>query len=953
MNPLIPLKWLLIVLLLSSNAWRVISATASMPNAAPPTFEFHPDVDVFPQNFAMVVDLEDRVYLGNAEGVLIYDGEYWQLVRLPNADIVRSLAFDGANRVYVGGYDAFGYIERTSTGEYHYNDLSALFADELRGELFADIWHLQVSDEAVYFVGLEHLFRVDRTSGEHTLTRHEGSFGPIAFFKDQIILQFRGEGFKTYEPASNSWHLVEGPDYSKTFVAALGVLNDTHLIIINPEDTWHLYDGVNFRALSGFDDLPHKGGITNARVISEEKLVLTTQAGRIIYVDIVTGQHDVIDVGNGFLPDVALSKTGNTLVVDDLGFYSVLWPARWQKIDKSGGLIGMVNRVVHHQSDTLVLTSSGAFISTPENANASKGFIKLPWTQYEAWDLLPLSADQMLFADSYEIKLIEGDRTTTIDDSTTARVFMPSAFISGRVYVGTELGLQILQLSATGWETVFRDDAMDNLRVTQIIERTAKDLIIGSERGGVRHLQVTTDETPEVTSRAAVGIDYGPDAPTGYVFKLDQQIIASTRQGFFELNDDHFRRISLPGLSEYQTTDPMVIRGTSDNLWAYTHNRLFRKNGNWHEENIHALRQGAISSIDFPDNQTVIGALGTIMLFNADQSRPTSETPQVTLSSAIVSSSSTSDRTVLPLGEINTSSADGRLTIRYAVADFNDPEAVRYRTRLRPIELNFSQWSDASEQSFVALSPDSYDLEVEARDSLGRVSRLVIPLKIEPQWHETLGFRLMASLFIIGGLLLTYNLLLRRRDRKVAEEHERLESMVSERTRALQSANQQLDKMAHLDGLTQIPNRRRLDTYLADVWRQCAERSRVMAVAIIDVDHFKRYNDSHGHQAGDQLLIELAGLLSSNLRRAEDLVARYGGEEFLVVLPGADEQAAHAVIDEMRRAVEQSNLSVTISAGLYCSTPDKEGSIEKIIEQADTALYSAKEGGRNRVVRAA
>ncbi len=155
--------------------------------------------------------------------------------------------------------------------------------------------------------------------------------------------------------------------------------------------------------------------------------------------------------------------------------------------------------------------------------------------------------------------------------------------------------------------------------------------------------------------------------------------------------------------------------------------------------------------------------------------------------------------------------------------------------------------------------------------------------------------------------------------------------------------------MAHLDGLTQIPNRRRLDAYLDDVWRQCVDRNRMMAIAIIDVDHFKKYNDTHGHQAGDELLVKLAQTLSSNLRRAEDLVARYGGEEFLVVLPGAEEHTAQEVIEEMRSQVEVSDMGITISAGVHANMPHNAMPLKDMIESADRALYQSKSQGRNRV----
>lgn len=1003
-----------------------LNARARLPDATPPIFQFRPAIDVYPQNFAIEIDREERVFLGNSEGVLIYDGEYWQLVSLPNGDIVRSLAFDGESRVYVGGYDAFGYLERRITGEFDYIDLTSRFREALGHELFADIWHIKVATNAVYFVGLEHLFRFEPTNGNHSLLRHAGSFGPIEEFQGKIILQFRGEGFKNY--VDGQWQLIEGtdlgtnsgtnsgtslgtslgtspvniegadknadrnadkrsgetPDYSRIFVSKLGVLDENRMIIINPEDTWHLYDGQTFEPLPQFDNLPHKGAITNARVIDSNNLVLVTQEGKVVYLNIATEEHNVIDVGNGFLPDVALSKTGNTLIVDDLGFHAVSWPARWKSLGKSAGLLGTINQVITHDDKTYLLSSSGAFISTQQHP----GFIKLDWTDYEAWKLLILPDSTMLFADSYEISLFKPAASTvndsnisdsnaidnqtidnqTIDNQTTARELLASRFHPGRIYVGTEFGIQILEQRGDTFKTVFRDDSMDNLRVTNIIEQSADTILIGSERGGVRQLKIVesqsttegesgrkTDAKNELRlfSTPAKGINYGEGSLLGYLYQFDERIIASTNAGFFTLEKDSFVPFKLGRLNEIKPDGALMLSQVNGQQWAYTHNRLFRKNGDWHEEDVSALRQGALTSISDANGTTVVGSLGTLLVFDAQLAQKESHSLPLTISSATVSTGKDEQVRALPLDNISISSANSRLRVRYALADFNDPNAINYRTRLRPSETQFSPWSPASEQSFVALTPNDYSLEIQAQDSHGRISEIIVPVEIRPQWHETLWSRAVTLIALMLMLYLCTYLFVQRRNRMLAIERARLESMVSERTRALESANQQLDKMAHLDGLTQIPNRRRLDSYLTDVWRQCAERSRVLAIAIIDVDHFKNYNDERGHQAGDQLLIELAQLLSRNLRRAEDLVARYGGEEFLVVLPGADEQAAMQVIDDMRRAVEDSSLDVTVSAGVYCTTPNSESSVSEIIELADTALYSAKEAGRNRVFKAA
>jgi diguanylate cyclase (GGDEF)-like protein len=155
--------------------------------------------------------------------------------------------------------------------------------------------------------------------------------------------------------------------------------------------------------------------------------------------------------------------------------------------------------------------------------------------------------------------------------------------------------------------------------------------------------------------------------------------------------------------------------------------------------------------------------------------------------------------------------------------------------------------------------------------------------------------------------------------------------------------------MAHVDGLTGVPNRRRLDEYLQAVWSNCREQSKPLSLLAIDVDHFKQYNDRRGHLAGDELLKDLVRECLGCLRRTEDLLARYGGEEFVVVLPGADVGVARTLAESMRAAVANSAMGVTVSIGVSSALPDDAALPTELFTRADEALYAAKRAGRNRV----
>jgi diguanylate cyclase (GGDEF)-like protein/PAS domain S-box-containing protein len=175
---------------------------------------------------------------------------------------------------------------------------------------------------------------------------------------------------------------------------------------------------------------------------------------------------------------------------------------------------------------------------------------------------------------------------------------------------------------------------------------------------------------------------------------------------------------------------------------------------------------------------------------------------------------------------------------------------------------------------------------------------------------------------------------------------------------ALQKANDELQRLAALDDLTQIANRRRFDDRLAQEWRRAQRDEKYLAVIICDIDHFKRYNDTYGHLNGDDALHAVAQAIHAALKRPMDLVARYGGEEFAMILPGTDIDGAERVANEVKEAVAELGIphqssgvgpTVTLSFGVAALIPGVDLSSKILIETADRALYRAKAGGRDQI----
>ena len=182
-----------------------------------------------------------------------------------------------------------------------------------------------------------------------------------------------------------------------------------------------------------------------------------------------------------------------------------------------------------------------------------------------------------------------------------------------------------------------------------------------------------------------------------------------------------------------------------------------------------------------------------------------------------------------------------------------------------------------------------------------------------------------------------------------------LERCVLERTHELTVLNGKLEGLSLTDGLTGIPNRRRFDEAIASEWVRGARLGQPLAVALLDVDWFKGYNDAYGHVAGDECLRQVARALAAAVCRTGDLVARYGGEEFAFIAPNTDAAGALNLAQKAAEAVRALNLAypgsgfgrVTASIGVAVATPD--GPSTPLLEAADRALYQAKELGRNRV----
>jgi diguanylate cyclase (GGDEF)-like protein len=192
---------------------------------------------------------------------------------------------------------------------------------------------------------------------------------------------------------------------------------------------------------------------------------------------------------------------------------------------------------------------------------------------------------------------------------------------------------------------------------------------------------------------------------------------------------------------------------------------------------------------------------------------------------------------------------------------------------------------------------------------------------------------------------------------RTRNEGKRLEVLVQKRTAEINEQRKLLEYLSLTDQLTGLPNRRNFDMRLDIEWRIAIREKQEISFLMLDIDHFKDYNDGYGHLQGDEVLFMIAKIIEHALKRPGDFVARWGGEEFAVLLSNTDASGALKIAESIRADVENMNVSLsngvtaklTVSIGVSTQIPEPDSSLDDFISAADKELYRAKGTGRNRI----
>ena len=942
---------LLLCLLVASMA-----TSADTLHGTPLLHRFQPeDYNATPQHWGITTDGNGRLYVGNVEGVLRYDGDHWDLIELPGKQIARDVVTGKDGRIYVGSYDTFGWLKTAPDGEIVYQELMTAAGLKDKDRDLGIIWQIIPTSDGIY-VHAEHsllFLSYDRTRKQSwPLPESIRSFYAIG---NTLYARDAGRGF--CQVVDGKFMLQPGG----------GLFAEQALAEVVPEDGWMLLIGEQgfFRAdPSGIAPLPDHAGIElqksnayTALPLSDGSLVIGSRTGELFRYGPDFRLRERVKLGSYGILALGADKEGGLWVGTEGELVRMSLPSPWSFIGAAQGLVGNVIDFEWYDGALWVATSQG-FLRLTTGAD---GKINSEPTNFNDMEAYALEATDSGLLMGYRNGLMVLDPGSTTPrslykaESEGVSELRASRFDPDLVYGLGDQHLFEIRRHDGRWQAP-TTLPLAGASAFGMVETARNEIWFGDGRGGPQRW--TLDPASGKLLRSEVfgardGLELDPQAGSS-VYLLEGQVHVLSGDHGFRYEALRFLPEVGPPFTLVDRPNELTVEETPLGAYAFTSRQLWFHAANskqWQPLHLGSQLAAGYGRVRYNKDGVLRAATWSGLLqFNPQEKQPTPAPLLLGFDLVTAESPDGEDVRHLPVvsqGKPIEIPEGYRLHFRYGLVSMDS--GLQFRYMVHGVTDNWSDWTDR-DLFIKAVTPGDYVLDVQARTRAGRTSGIAsYRYRILPAWYERWWVRLLAVLLLFGLIALLVQEFIRRRTQRYLEANRRLEARIAERTHELENVNRKLAELATEDALTGVSNRRALEQGLQREWYRCMDQRRPLSVLMIDVDHFKRYNDTHGHLEGDVLLRAIAQKLLAEHDPKRELLSRYGGEEFALLLPGVHLDEAQRRAEQVRAAMQTHAGGATVSIGVAGFVPSVQSESATLLRRADAALYRAKRAGRNRV----
>ncbi|MFL6262022.1 MAG: diguanylate cyclase domain-containing protein [Thermoanaerobaculia bacterium] len=961
-----------VLLLLAAGARAAPVPAAPAERGYPLIQTYEPSLpEASTESFDVTRDPRGVLYFANFAGVLVYDGAWWQRIEVGKGRSAFRVASDSNGRVAVGGDDEIGYLSPDGRGTLRYVSLLGLLPPQQRA--LGQTLSLQATPQGFVFTTGRWLLVWDGTRivtaatfpGDRPYAESFAVGREVCVWTREGISRLRGTRL---EP------MPGGEVFRNRRVDQILPAGGGMLVSVRGEGLFLLRDGkVTPFAPEASRWTAAKRLFCGAR-LADGRWALGSVLGGLLLLRPDGTIDQVIDAAAGlpddFVSGMVTDREGALWLSLNNGLARIEIASPLSVLDRRTGLQGQPYTVARHGGALWVGGSGGLFTTVGASPDGPPVRLRpVAGVPPGAWSLLSVDGD-LLLGSAFGVFQIRGAAARLVpgtEKASTTYVLARSTADPDRVWMGQENGLAAIRRTGDGWRYEGKIEGFSS-EVRSLAEGRDGTVWCGTAGDGLVGLRVPPGPSSgpgmKALSRRGVGSgDLNVSLAAGRLLVVGNHKI-------LRLDKARGALVREPDLPEGPAGDfSAVTADAAGNLWLDSHPPTVapRRGTGWE------ARPRMLPGVPGRNVETIFTEPDGVVWLATDKGLIRYEgSPQTgagALPPPLLSRLTASDALLFggapgaAPGTVELPPYVRHLRIEFAPLSFR--AGLRYQTRLAPLDAHWSAPTTEPFAELTRLPPGEYAFHVRTLGPNGEAGpETGWSFHVRTPWYQSLW---ALALWLLAGLLAVWGYAWLR-GRALRQRAARLEARVNEQTVALRStveelqrahadlaaANARLEELSLRDELTGIANRRRLQQALAEEWSHTRQS---IAFLLLDLDYFKRLNDSHGHLTGDLCLQSVAAFVAEAVRPHGGLAARYGGEEIAVLLPGLGLDRALQVAERLRAGIEALAIPnagaplghLTASVGAAAILPDVDQTPDGLIEAADLALYQAKAEGRNRV----